>query len=456
MSLRVVLVFPFVTAELLIHHELLQRQVGVAFSSAATAILVGICLLGSVFIPTERAPEIYAAGTAGVRPKSRFVWSVRTLLLFMALAATTLSVCFTDWRAWRLKQAFDISRATTGAAVFSPDGSRFALPGDTGGVWLYDVKPGTPVTKIGVQQEPPFAMRYDKPFVFSRDGTRLLVCEQVASDGRPGPSLHVYDLTTGIEIAQTKTGDTKWIEAACFPAEESNRVLFIAGDEVVYEMLVADGSLLRRCQLPDASNYRFSPSGAYVVLQTSALSGEIEVWDSGRGEFVCQIQCGELSGSDHVVALNEQRVTIVNDDGVMTQYDLKSGERLADVFQADWADWPVAISPDGSRIMAGDVIYDAGSGRDLQQLFPNRPSRWLRSVTFSPDGMHVVLITRQSRAELWHRVRPELWWVGLWDPRFWGVNVLLALFMLSWNRDEYRREQAWIKQLGDGGSSVLG
>ncbi|HZM22178.1 MAG TPA: hypothetical protein VFC02_10560, partial [Anaerolineales bacterium] len=190
--------------------------------------------------------------------------------------------------------------------------------------------------------------------VFSPDGTQIATA---AADG----TAKIWDATTGKELLSVK-GST-----------------YDIGSERGFVWYAA-----------------FSPNGK--LLATAGGDGIARIWNAITGEEILTLS-GHTQQVFHIEFNQDgNRLATVSADGTAKVWDVSTGKELLTLYEED-SDIPlrVAFSPDGSQIAIANIagtsegwasIWDAFTGQKILTL-PHQ-SGYVRSVSFSPDGTHIV------------------------------------------------------------------
>jgi WD40 repeat protein/DNA-binding SARP family transcriptional activator len=272
--------------------------------------------------------------------------------------------------------------------AFSPDGSKLATTGDDGELKVWDPSTGRLLASLsgsGSTWGPSF----------SADGSLVAAG---AWDGK-GTHVRVLDLSSGRVVFDVLVPGA--FDAALSPDGKRLAVSTqLGGRSAVFD--VETGEKAFRLSEDESRAVSWSPDGRYVAATSDA---SIEVWDAatgrlrhtllGHGGLVWDVAWSPDSsrlvtgGSDGTA-----RVWEIGAEGVRELWRLSTRGTRSGVVG-------VAFSPEGSRVMAGDLnvsgvmIWGLGPPGDAEW---NLPSHGYAPAEFMPDGRRLVASSRWGKA----------------------------------------------------------
>jgi len=332
------------------------------------------------------------------------------------------------WLAWSPEGVFvtegpedsgliDIRDAETGRSVlsfhghdgdvnhvaFSPDGSRLASTGDDGELKVWDPSSGRLVSSRSGSGSAYGAS-------FSADGSLVAA----AWDGTE--NVRVFDLSTDQVVSSTRVDDAR--DTALSPDGKRVAVASEAARGGVFD--VETGKRVFRLSRGDSEDVSWSPDGRYVAATTDQST---RVWEAGTGK----LQHTLLGHGGRVYSVawspDSSRLVTGGADGIAKVWEIgvKGARELWSLSAHGTRSGVsgVAFSPDGSRVVAGDLnvsavtIWDLGLNGDAE--WAHLPSRGEVPVParFLPDG-RVVATSRSGRA------------VTIWDLRGRALETIAA------------------------------
>ena len=172
-----------------------------------------------------------------------------------------------------------------------------------------------------------------------------------------------------------------------------------------------------------ATGVDFSPDGS--LLYSAGEDGKIRKWDVAAGEVRQDFDAGGQPIYDIDLSADGGTLAEVGRDGVIRVFDTTSGRLIRAIGPNENVGRAVAVSPDGSKIAAGDgaliQIWDGASGKPLQTLrsycaeeslitraeCKKANKRWLghekpvTALAFSPDGNLLASGSEDTSIAFW-------------------------------------------------------
>jgi WD40 repeat protein len=357
---------------------------------------------------------------------------VRSLRAAVAAAALDVSNRVEDalrdsLGAMRVRAILDGGGGPVESAVFSPDGSRFAIGAKSGEVHIYRTESHALLHTIDAGS----AVNVVR---FSPDDSLLAV-------GAAGKKALVFDAQTGdlqhtlptkasvLDIAfvnggktiVTASGDlaTRMWDAGTgtlirtLPAVASVAKLAVSPDGTEFAAMVngqaaasiysaTTGDVVGTVQQPgELTDLAFSPNGNYLVT-TGRRNGF--VWDT-RTWLQLHVLSGHSAPITDVVFANDGRVITSSVDSSALVWDPSSGTLLSALLgQHQQKVLAVAVSPDGSQIATASAdntirLWNAPLGSTPRLLGGHTDS--VTSAFFSPNGTFLLTGSADGTARLW-------------------------------------------------------
>ncbi|HET6772158.1 MAG TPA: BTAD domain-containing putative transcriptional regulator [Acidimicrobiales bacterium] len=299
-----------------------------------------------------------------------------------------------------------------GAVAWSPDGTRFAAADPDGAVVIHDAATGEAVQAIAGHDEPVNGI------AFSPDGALL------GTTGEDG-FVKLWDLETGNELHALKSPAGR---DALAPSFSPDGTLFAASwwnEELVPILDLASGRVVREiADFPSCCprSTAFDPSGTRMAL--ALADNTAVVVDVRSGQQVLDLG---VTGAWDAAWSPDGRSIAVESDGSARIFDARTGqERFALVGhrgRVNDLDW----SPDSTRVVTASEDGTAkvwtttgGVARELFTLSAQATRAGVASAVFSPDGSRVLTGDVEGRATI------------VWDASIAGdaelANVPAAAF----------------------------
>lgn len=334
-------------------------------------------------------------------------------------------------------------------AVFSPDGLLLASASKDGDLTLRDIKSGNvnfivkgfiPISQVVFQNKYIASTSYFYAnqdaivlrdistgeiirtfspseenskvisFTFSPDGKTIASTWYIFKNSRvDGKTIILFDVNTG-ELLKSLDG----FDPIAFSLDSSMLASGVTGNQLVIWDIASGETLPLSLGLvpaqfnePYKKSVVFSPDGSTLAILSDnvflrdALTGkQIKVLESGFdsslgffffgdtgaiGEFSPD---GTTLASSWLIATNADRLK-PNPKGVITLWDVRSGQKITQLEKHTKPITALAFSPDGTLIASGAedntiIVWDAKNGNQLKALQGH--SGAINSLAFSPDG----------------------------------------------------------------------
>ena len=146
----------------------------------------------------------------------------------------------------------------------------------------------------------------------------------------------------------------------------------------------------------------FSPDSRYV-LTTDQNGGTAQLWEAQTGKLIRQF---DVPSNPYASAYAPDGKTVFTGgiDGVIRQWDIQTGQQVQQIVAHTTPVGNLAISADGRLLLsAGDVtarLWDVATGQDLRR-FIGSGDVFMDSVTFFPDGKHVLTGDANGGTRIW-------------------------------------------------------
>jgi WD40 repeat protein len=250
---------------------------------------------------------------------------------------------------------------------------------------------------------------YVSLLAFSPDGKRLV-------SGNGEKTFELWDGASGQRL-RTFVGHTGSITALAFSTDGA--YLLSGSDDNTINLWNSASGVLLRTFLGHSNSIK---SVAFASNNLRILSGSrdtIKAWDTQSGNLYKTVEMNSQlvdayafsnDGNKAVAGGETLQLLDINSGRVIRSFGARSVEQ--DIVTS------VAISPDGSRIVAGYRglkdhvrLWDATSGVLLQDMKEQRysyPYPGVRTVSFSPDGTHFISGGTDNAPKLWDTATGQL------------------------------------------------
>ncbi|RMD61386.1 WD40 repeat domain-containing protein, partial [Candidatus Parcubacteria bacterium] len=145
----------------------------------------------------------------------------------------------------------------------------------------------------------------------------------------------------------------------------------------------------------------FSPDGKHVL--TTHHGQNMRYWDLATGKVVHELPRLGAARYCKSCFINPKGTQALGcDGGQLILYELQSGRPIQRMKVSDTWTCPVAIAPDGRRVLVVVLASRLVMWQTLTGMAspPTEGSGYIYSVRFSPDGKYLIL-TRERQLEVW-------------------------------------------------------
>ena len=290
--------------------------------------------------------------------------------------------------------AFENERVGVRRACISLDGTRIAAVFADETLCIYDTTTGEAILEVDDDSY---------TVIFSRDG------KLVASGGN---ALRLWNVQTGEEVESFDID----VYSLAFSPDGTCIAAGCEGRDIHEENLDGKGSYNIRVinlELAKASYFHthmFIPSGGEGI---KLLKGEVPP---------SPFEGHKMDVTSVAYSPDGKQIASSSDDGVVRVWDASTGESRTFDAYADMAwEWsyPVAFSPDGTKLVSDTTLFNLSTGSRTHHAFGEK---WRRvySIAFSADGRFLALGASDATFEIWdtssHQIIAQL--VGHTDSVF--------------------------------------
>lgn len=288
-------------------------------------------------------------------------------------------------RSWEAAGGQELAALDSGVSywksvLLNADGSRLVAMGSGNNLFLHD-------PASGLLAAPPLQHLYSPAsLALSADRTRL------ATYGNDGRAV-VWDFATGRKVVEAVWHDTQDGAALSLNRDGSRLLVFPKSlRHGTPAIAVWQGTATHPPQVQRVPGKRdffaasLSPDGTLGCLGLSPVL-RAHVYEIATGRVLLdQPTLGEVYA--HLFSPDQKRYYALTANGWLHGWSLETGAELWTPEQQPGKIRPAAISPDGSRIVAGHNdghlrIYDTATGRQVRAL--EHPGE-IKVVRFAPDG----------------------------------------------------------------------
>lgn len=303
-------------------------------------------------------------------------------------------------------------RGTVTAIALSPDGGQILTGGDDTAIILWDAMTGQRLKSFGEHS------RQITSIALSPDGTTLLAASQ-------DKTLKLWNTVSG-KLLRTFKGHSDAVLAVAYSPDGGHAASGGSDRTVIlWDVPSATPSWTFTGHPGAVKAVDFSPNGRYIL--SGGAEGAIMLWDAATGARVRDFQ--RFPGTINAVAFSPDGQRILTASYGLVQirlWDVASGALLGEYgHHLDGVD-SIAFSADGSQILSGGedgkvIIWDIASNK-LATFFKGSKEDYIfdyipgadegaktaeghygpvLSVTFSPDGRHVLSGGADGEVILW-------------------------------------------------------
>jgi WD40 repeat protein len=244
------------------------------------------------------------------------------------------------------------------------------------------------------------------------DGQRI-ASAGLASPGLPDAPVKVWDVRSGLVSVEFHGHPNVVFSLAWHPDRQRIGSAGFDARRATFVVKVWDSGTGREAfELPSGHEsfaVAFSPDGRYLV--TGGSSQTVQVWDAQTGHAV-----GTLGAHNRIIrglafSRDGHHLASVSTDGIMKLWDAthlgeKQEARLTVRARPPQVALNMAFSPDGRRLVAGGekftvMIWDVGTGRELQTLRGHSGDVWAAAFSPDPGGRWVASAGEDSAVKVW-------------------------------------------------------
>jgi WD40 repeat protein len=242
---------------------------------------------------------------------------------------------------------------------------------------------------------------------FAADGKRAVVSA--------GKEIVIVDFASG--TTRRLAGHTDEINDASF-SEDGQRILSAGSDGTVRVWNAVTGSEQLRLSIPDGDPLiaGFFAADRLIVSfsATDPTKGLLRTWDASTGRSLAEIATGSaFFGDTRAFATHGSWVLTKADDKSVAVWDVKTGQKVAEVPGDDIDVRAAAFSPGGERVVVGGSSHQAHvwnlvERKQIAELRGHENA--IEAAAFSPDGRRIVTGSWDGTAIIWNATSGEIEW----------------------------------------------
>jgi WD40 repeat protein/predicted Ser/Thr protein kinase len=225
------------------------------------------------------------------------------------------------------------------------------------------------------------------------------------ASGSADRTVRLWEVATGREMAVLRGHENPVWQVVFSP--DGRRLASSEGPRTVRLWDPAAGTLvaLLSDQSVEPNALTFSPDSRFVCV---ARERDVYLWEATTGKLRQTFRHPTRNGGHLAFAPDSKRLFESTHDGMITAWDVESGQMIR-TWQAHASDiLALCISPDGQCLAsASDFresavrLWDAASGRELATLAGHRNA--VHYLVFSHNGSRLVSVSWDQTARLWDR-----------------------------------------------------
>ncbi len=241
--------------------------------------------------------------------------------------------------------------------AFSPDGLRLAAGDIDGRTRVWDVLTGERVLDLQGHSEAVVDVAY------RADGRRIATA---SSDS----TLAIRDAESGALLHRIRTG--AGVRSVDFARDPRNVVVATGATVGVLDMESANWVRTFPSHVPRFSGSLATASADGLLVAGTPGDSTVYVWDALTGRTLHHLNAGDGEDLQSLAISSDNRILVAAGNSGTYLWDLETGIGLG-TLPVDAFGQSVAISPDGARILVGDVLgsvreFDARTGQDVGQV----------------------------------------------------------------------------------------
>jgi WD40 repeat protein/DNA-binding SARP family transcriptional activator len=284
--------------------------------------------------------------------------------------------------------------------VFSNDSSMLATTGDDGALKIWDPATGEELWAFegeGTVFGPSFSL----------DGSL------VAASWPDERKVRTFDLSTGRMVQEIGMADVGYTTSF---SPDGRRLVIATAQEgaVVVDSRSGERVLSMGDGMPADISVDWSPDGRSIAASAND-DPTVRIWDAktGKPRVTLAGHTGRIVATDW--SPDSARLVTGSADGTAKLWEIGDGEArellTLSAQHLSGGVWGVAFSPDGDRVITGDVqiraatIWDVSSSGDAE--WANLPGGRGGGVAFTPDGRSVVADSGDGSVTAWSPVTGE-------------------------------------------------